>query len=73
MKKYIDFGSVIVMIITFILFFIALFIKGFTHDLLLEAGIFLVSLKLIMMSYKIGTYVKVIDNDLQKIKKLIKQ
>jgi len=73
MKKYIDFGSVIVMIITFILFFIALFTKGFTHDLLLEAGIFLVSLKLIMMSYKIGTYVKVIDNDLQKIKKLIKQ
>lgn len=72
MKKYIDFGSVFVMIITFILFFIALFTKGFTHDLLLEAGVFLVSLKLIMMSYKIGIYVKAINNDLQKIKKLIK-
>lgn len=73
MKKYMDFGSVIVMVVTFILFFIALFTKGFTHDLLLEAGVFLVSLKLIMMSYKIGTFVKAIDNDLQKIKKLMKQ
>jgi hypothetical protein len=26
--------------------------KGFTHDLLLEAGVFLVSVKLIIMSYE---------------------
>jgi hypothetical protein len=31
---------------------LALFEKGFTHDMLLEAGVFLVSVKLIMMSYK---------------------
>ena len=29
-----------------------LFLKGFTHDLLLEAGVFLVSVKLILMSYR---------------------
>jgi hypothetical protein len=34
------------------LFVVALFIKGFTHELLLEAGIFLVSVKLILMAQK---------------------
>jgi len=50
--KQFDTGSIFVIIITFILFTVALFIKGFTHDLLLEAGVFLVSVKLILMSYK---------------------
>jgi hypothetical protein len=30
----------------------AVFTKGFTHDLLLEAAVFLVSVKLIVMAYK---------------------
>jgi hypothetical protein len=34
------------------LFVLALFLKGFTHELLLEAGIFLVSVKLILMAKK---------------------
>ena len=33
-----------------VLFVAALFTKGFTHDLLLEAGVFLVSVKLIMLA-----------------------
>lgn len=53
-RKHFDTGSLIVIIVTFVLFVTALFTKGFTHDLLLEAGVFLVSLKLIMMSYKNG-------------------
>ena len=52
MKEFIDTGSLIVVMITFLLFTIALFVKGFTHDLLLEAGVFLVSVKLIIMSYQ---------------------
>jgi hypothetical protein len=40
------------MAVTFILFVAALFYKGLTHDLLLEAGVFLVSVKLILMAYK---------------------
>jgi len=39
-------------IITFVLFAVALFAKGFTHDLLLEAGVLLVSVKLILMAYR---------------------
>jgi len=42
----------VVIIVTFVLFIAALFTKGFTHDILLEAAIFLVSVKLIVMAHK---------------------
>ncbi len=51
-RKHFDPGSLIVIIITFILFVSALFTKGFTHDMLLEVAVFLVSVKLIIMGYK---------------------
>ena len=70
-RKHFDVGSLIVIIVTFVLFVTALFTKGFTHDLLLEAGVFLVSLKLIMMSYKngdaIGSVQKKLDDILSKL------
>ena len=47
-----DNGSLGVMGITAVLFVIALFMKGVTHDLLLETGVFLVSVKLMIMAYK---------------------
>ncbi len=47
-----DKSSLIVILITVVLFVIALFTKGFTHDLFLEAGVFLVSVKLILMAYQ---------------------
>ena len=50
--RHFDRGSFIVILITFVLFVGAIFTKGFSHDLLLEAGIFLVSVKLIVMAYK---------------------
>ena len=50
--KILDVGSTVVITITFVLFALALLYKGFTHGLLLEAGVFLVSVKLIFMSYK---------------------
>lgn len=40
------------MFVTLALFIAALYFTGFTHDLLLEAGVFLVSVKLILMPYK---------------------
>lgn len=73
MKGRIDLGSIIVIVITFILFDIALFTKGFTHDLLLEAGVFLVSVKLIMMAYKNANYSRKLENELIEIKELLKQ
>ncbi len=52
MKKYFDLGTIVIILITFILFLGALCVKGLSHDLFLEAGVFLVSLKLIMTGYK---------------------
>ena len=50
--RFLDPGSYAVMAVTLVLFVVALFVKGLGHDLLLEAGVFLVSVKLIMMAHK---------------------
>jgi hypothetical protein len=52
MSKHLDGSTQITLIITLVLFVVALFEKGFTHDLLLEAAVFLVSAKLVLLSYK---------------------
>jgi len=49
---YFNLGSLVVVVVTFVLFTLALFTKGFTHDLILEAAIFLVSVKLIIMMHR---------------------
>ena len=49
MMRNIDLGNAITIALTFILFIIALFATGFTKDLLLEAGVLLVSVKIILM------------------------
>ena len=51
-RRYFDLGSLTVIGITFVFFMTALVTKGFTHDILLEAAVFLVSVKLIIMAYK---------------------
>ncbi|MBL4782226.1 MAG: hypothetical protein JKX92_08290 [Porticoccaceae bacterium] len=71
--KYFDFGSILVIIITFVLFALALFFTGFTHDLLLESGVFLVSVKLIVMAYKSSKSTANIETELREIKELLKQ
>jgi hypothetical protein len=50
--RHLDRGSILVIVITLALFVAALFTIGFKHDLSLEAGVFLVSVKLIIMAYK---------------------
>jgi hypothetical protein len=52
MKKTLSTGDVVVISLTVIFFVAALFLKGFTKDLLLEIGVLLVSIKLIMFNYK---------------------
>lgn len=59
--------SFAVIVLTFVLFVTALFTKGWTHDLLLEAGVFLVSVKLIIMSFKNTVAVEAIENKLDLI------
>lgn len=59
-RSHLDPGSLVVIVLTFVLFVTAIFVKGLGHDLLLEAGVFLVSVKLILMAYRSG----VVANDL---------
>lgn len=73
MRKHFDGGSLIIIAITLILFILALFIKGLTRDLLLEAGVFLVSVKLILMAYKNSVSDKEIAEELREIKDLLQK
>ncbi len=66
-----DPGSVIVMAVTLVLFIGAIITKGFTHDLLLETGVFLVSVKLIIMAYKNSVTADAIQSQLREIKAMI--
>jgi hypothetical protein len=71
MSNHSDIGSSIIIAITFGLFAAALLTKGFTHDLLLEAGVFLVSVKLIVMAYKNAMASKTIMKELHAIKEIV--
>jgi hypothetical protein len=71
--KYFDSGSLVVILLTFILFAVASFVKGITHELLLEAGVLLVSVKLIMMNYKTTIVHQHITRELQEIKKILEE
>ena len=50
--RHIDTASYVVVGITLVLFIVAAIEKGLTRELLLEAGVFLVSVKLILLSAK---------------------
>lgn len=71
-SAYMDSGALIVMVITFVLFVAALFFKGVTHDLFVEAGVFLVSVKIIIMAYKTKVYIKSVDAKLDTILETMK-
>lgn len=73
MIKYFDKGTILVIVITFLLFTVALFVKGFTHTLLLEAGVLLVSIKLIMMAYRNNINYRDIKKDLDEIRRLLEE
>ncbi|NNC95421.1 MAG: hypothetical protein HKN92_07650 [Chitinophagales bacterium] len=55
MKKYLSTTDITVILITAILFIVALFVKGLTKEILLEAGVLLVSVKLILMHHKVAS------------------
>jgi len=70
--KYFDAGTITVIAVTFALFGMALFFSGFTHDLLLEAGVFLVSVKLILIGYKTSAASQEIYRELEEMNALLK-
>jgi len=73
MTRYFDNGTIFVIIVTGLLFIVALFVKGFTHDLLLEAGVLMVSIKLIMMAYRNSLNYDELKKELREIKQLLKE
>lgn len=71
MRKYLSVADLLVIVVTFLLFTIALFTQGLTHDILIEAGVLLVSIKIIMMNYKNIVANKVILKELDEIKQTL--
>ena len=63
--------AMVVIILTGGLFVVALFCKGFSHDVLLETGVFLVSVKLILMAQKNTETEKRLEQQLLQIKQLL--
>jgi hypothetical protein len=72
MRKHFDFWSILVIALTLVLFVIALVIKGLTHDVLLEAGVFMVSVKLILMSHKNSVLAIETEDRLEQIHSLLR-
>jgi hypothetical protein len=76
MKKFgvlFDIPTIVVILLTLGLFIVSLFVKGFTHDLLLESGVFLVSTKLILMSFANKKSSEKIIKEISEIKDMINQ
>ena len=73
MKKHLATTDIIVIALTVILFIVALFVKGFTHNLLLEAGVLLVSIKIIMMNYKNTVVINTLLSELKDIKGILSE
>jgi hypothetical protein len=61
----------VIILLTCGLFGLSLFLKGFSHDLLLEAGVFLVSVKLILMAKKNTETENRLEHRLIEIKELL--
>jgi hypothetical protein len=73
MREHFDAGSLVIIIVTFVLFGLALFAKGLTHDLLMEGGVLLVSVKLIVMAYKNSVAAKDLSKELRDIKDILQK
>jgi hypothetical protein len=63
--------STVVIALTLVLFLVSVFVKEFTHELLLEAGVFLVSIKLILMAQKNNLSAKLTGQRLDRIASLL--
>jgi hypothetical protein len=70
--KRFDTRSAIVVILTIVLFAAALFVKGFTHDLFVEAGVLLVSIKLILMAQRNARSEENLERQLLRIEELLR-
>lgn len=72
-RKLLDIGSWVTIVVTLVLFAVSLFVKGVPHDLLLEAGVFLVSLKLIIMTYKNSIASDEVKAEIRELREALEQ
>ena len=63
--------TIIIILITVGLFVAAIFTKGLTHDIFLEAGVLLISIKIILLSYRNNAIVKNIQKQLGDMNSLL--
>lgn len=63
--------TIIIIVITVGLFIAAIFTKGLTHDIFLEAGVLLISIKIILLSYRNNAIVKNIQKRLDDMNSLL--
>jgi hypothetical protein len=66
-RRQIDFASALTLLVTIALFAIAIVEKGLTHDLLLEAGVFLVSVKLVLSTFKMQEKLRTLEAKLDQL------
>ncbi len=71
MKRYLSTGDAVILTITLFLFIVAIFTEGFIHNLSLEAGVLLVSIKVIMIGYEIKLSNKVILKEISDVKEIL--
>ena len=71
--RHLDRASLAIIVVTLVLFVAALIVKGFSHDLLLEAGVFLVSVKLILMAYKNSVIAHEVSGRLDEMHSMLRQ
>jgi hypothetical protein len=71
--RHYDPWSIAVIFITLALFIIALTVKGLPHEILLETGIFMVSVKLILLSHKNITASRATDARLREMQNLLQE
>lgn len=63
--------TIIIIVITVGLFIAAVFTKGLTHDIFLESGVLLISIKIILLSYRNNAIVKNIQKQLDGMNSLL--
>ncbi|MFZ0200224.1 MAG: hypothetical protein WB523_14670 [Candidatus Sulfotelmatobacter sp.] len=70
-SEFSDRATIVVIVLTIGLFAAAMALKGFTHDLLLEGAVFLVSAKLVLMARKNAETESRLERQLMEIKRLL--
>ncbi len=64
-------STISIILITLVLFAAAVFTKGLTHDIFLETAVFLVSVKVIFLTFRTNTMTKNIIKKLEDLNSLL--